>query len=223
MPTDRAETTLNGKKFAARGSAKSCHPRGHSPRAQSPANENPAWLFFRRWAANPVSIASITPSAPSLGRLMARHVRREADEIVVEYGGGTGAITKALLDSGIPASRLFVIERDKELHAYMTAKFPGVTVLLGDVKDVRSLLPPQWVGKVGTIVCGIPMILIPAEAQRLIMDEAYAVMPKGRQFLSFTYSLRSPLRRQALHLSGKRLGWAVSNIPPAAVWGYTRD
>ncbi|WP_252181390.1 class I SAM-dependent methyltransferase [Azospirillum sp. B4] len=222
MPTDRAETTLNGKKFAARASAKSGHPRGHGPRPHNPAHENPAWLFFRRWAANPVGIASITPSAPSLGRLMARHVRRDADEIVVEYGGGTGAITRALLDSGIPASRLFVIERDKELHAYMTAKFPGVTVLLGDVKDVRTLLPPQWVGRVGTIVCGIPMILIPAEAQRQIMDEAYAVMPPGRQFLSFTYSLRSPLRRQALNLTGKRLGWAMSNIPPAAVWGYTR-
>ncbi|MDE1146065.1 MAG: phospholipid methyltransferase [Azospirillaceae bacterium] len=223
MPIDRAETTLNGKDFAGKGTAKGNHPRGHGPRPHSPANENPAWLFFRRWAANPVSIASITPSGPALGRLMGRHVRREADEIVVEYGGGTGAITRALLESGIPASRLFVIERDRELHAYMTAKFPGVTVLRGDVKDVRTLLPPQWVGKVGTIVCGIPMILIPMEAQRLIMDEAYAVMPEGRQFLAFTYSLRSPLRRQALQLAGKRLGWAVSNIPPAAVWGYTRD
>lgn len=193
------------------------------PLPAAPQEEgNPAWLFFRRWIANPGAIASITPSSPALARLMAREVRRDADEVVVEYGGGTGPITQALLDAGVPPSRLFVVERDPVLHAYLTERFPGVTILQGDVADIATLLPDQWRGKVGTIVCGIPMILIPTAAQRAIMDTAFSVMPQGRRFIAFTYSLRSPLRRRALGLNGRRVGFTLSNLPPAHVWAYTR-
>lgn len=216
---DRARHPAHGAPGRARhGKGRSARPAPKGPHAGS----NPAWLFFRRWIADPASIASITPSGPSLARLMARQVRREDDEIVVEYGGGTGPVTQALLDSGVPPSRLFVIERDPVLHAYLVARFPTVNVLQGDVADIARLLPPQWLGKVGTIVCGIPMILIPTEAQRAILDAAYAVMRPGRHFISFTYSLRSPLRRRALGLDGRRVGFTLSNVPPAHVWAYTR-
>ncbi|MFM2042778.1 MAG: putative phospholipid N-methyltransferase [Pseudomonadota bacterium] len=184
--------------------------------------QNPALLFLKRWLANPKAVASITPSGPSLSRLIASHVRRDPDEVVVEYGGGTGAITQALLESGIPPSRLYTVEMDRELAGYLRTQFPDVNVLQGDVRNIRSLLPPQFIGKVGTVVVGIPMILIPAEAQRKIVDEIFAIMPEGRRFLSYTYSARSPLKRRALGIEGKRVGFTVANIPPASVWGFTR-
>jgi len=183
---------------------------------------HPAWLFFKKWLANPLAMASITPSAPSLGRLIARNVRREPDEIVVEYGGGTGPITRALLDSGIPASRLYVIELDPELANYLRTQFPDVNVIQGDVRNIRQLLPPQYIGKVGTVIVGIPMILIPTEAQKVIVEETFAIMPEGRRFLAYTYSTGSPMNKGELGIKGRRVGFTLANIPPASVWGYTR-
>ena len=185
-------------------------------------NANPAWLFFKRWLANPMQMASITPSAPALARLIAHHVRREQDEIVVEYGGGTGPVTRAALEAGVPPSRLFVCERDPELASYLRQQFPEVAVLEGDVCNIRAMLPAQHLGKVGTVICGIPMIMLPAEDQQAIVDSIFQIMPADRRFLAYTYSTGSPLKAEALGLTGRRLGFALANIPPASVWGYAK-
>lgn len=184
--------------------------------------QNPALLFLRRWLANPIAVASVAPSGPALSNLISSFVRRDPDEVVVEYGGGTGSITKGLLDAGVPPSRLYTVEMDRELTAYLRRQFPDVNVLQGDVRNICSLLPPQQIGKVGTVVVGIPMILIPMEAQKLIVDEIFKIMPEGRRFLAYTYSARSPLKCKALGIEGKRLGFTVANLPPASVWGFTR-
>src|SRR3546814_15819026 len=79
----------------------------HKP-ADRGANRQRAahWLYFRRFLKNPVGVASLTPSSPALGRLVAQHVSREDDQYVVELGCGTGAITRALLPGGVPPERL---------------------------------------------------------------------------------------------------------------------
>lgn len=200
MPLDRAEAAAEAKVTSA----------------------HPAWLFFKKWLANPLQMASITPSAPALARLIAQHVRREPDEVVVEYGGGTGPVTRAVLEAGVPPSRLFVFERDPELAAYLRRQFPDVSILEGDVANVRTMLPEQHIGKVGTVICGIPMIMLPVAQQQAIVEGIFQIMPSDRRFLAYTYSTGSPMRAEPLGLTGKRLGFALANIPPASVWGYAK-
>lgn len=182
-----------------------------------------AWLFFKRWLANPLSMASVTPSAPSLSRLMAEQIRRDPDEVVVEFGGGTGAVTQAILESGVPPDRLYTVERDPELAAFLRNRFPNVHVLEGDVVDIRRMLPADVIGKVGTVLVCIPMILIPAEDQRGIVDAIFDIMPPGRAFYSYTYSARSPVKRKTLSVRGRRVGFTLANIPPASVWRFWRE
>lgn len=182
-----------------------------------------AWLFFKRWLANPLSMASITPSAPSLSRLMAEQITRAPDEVVVEFGGGTGSVTRAILEAGVPADKLYSVERDPELAAWLRRHYPGIHVLEGDVVDIRTMLPDDVKGKVGTVLVCLPMILIPAEDQRRIVDAIFDVMPTGRAFYSYTYSARSPVKRRALGLRGRRVGFTIANIPPASVWRFWRE
>lgn len=197
-------------------------PMDHAAAAAA-KEPHPSWLFFKRWMARPMQMASVTPSSPGLSRLIAAQAQFGPDEVVVEFGGGTGPITRALLERGVPPSRLYTVERDPELAPYLRRTFPDVNILEGDVVDVRRMLPASLVGKVGTVICGIPMILIPVEAQRAIVDEIFAIMPPGRRFYAYTYSARSPLRRKALGIQGERVGFTLANIPPASVWGYWRD
>ncbi|KPF87012.1 phospholipid methyltransferase [alpha proteobacterium AAP38] len=182
-----------------------------------------AWLFFKRWLANPLSMASITPSAPSLSRLMAEQITRGPDEVVVEFGGGTGSVTRAILEAGVPADKLYTVERDPELADYLRRHYPGIHVLEGDVADIRTMLPDDVKGKVGTVLVCLPMILIPAEDQGRIVDAIFDIMPPGRAFYSYTYSARSPVKRRALSLKGRRVGFTIANIPPASVWRFWRE
>lgn len=179
-----------------------------------------AWIFFQRWLANPRAVGSVTPSGPGLKKLIRDHLVCAPDEIVCEFGGGTGAITQAILDAGIPGDRVYSFELDGHLASYLTGVYPDVNVVNGDCRDVAQTIGPNLVGKVATVVIGIPMVTLPMKMQREIVEATFSVMPEGRRFLLYTYMLHSPLNQKALGLKGRRLGWTPKNIPPASVWGY---
>ena len=177
-------------------------------------------FFFQRWLSNPLAVGSIMPSSPGLRSLVRKKLGYESDEIVVEYGPGTGAITRAILDAGVPAERLYSIEIDPELVKYMTQEFPEVTVIHGDVRHSDSLIGSSLVGQVGTVIVGIPMVLLPFAQQQEIIATIFRILKAGRRFLLYSYCITSPLSMKGLHLSGKRLGWTPWNFPPASLWEY---
>ena len=181
-----------------------------------------AWVFFQRWLANPLSMGSIVPSSIGLRKLISKHVICGADEIVVEFGGGTGAITRALLEAGIPAAKVWSIEIDPELATFLHQTYPDVNVVHGDCRDTKKFIGDALVGKVGTVVVGIPMVLLPVDLQKQIVSAIFSVLPEGRRFILYTYCATSPLDMKKLGLKGKRLGWTPRNFPPASVWGYSK-
>jgi len=182
-----------------------------------------AWLFFQRWMANPLSMGSVTPSGPGLRRLIRENLVCGPNEIIVEFGAGTGAITRALLDSGVSGDRIYSFEIDPQLASYVRGVFPDVNVLNEDCRNVEKVLGPDLSSRVGTVVIGIPMVTLPMTVQQEIVDATVRVLPKGRRFILYTYMIHSPLNRDALNIKGHRVGWTVGNIPPASVWAYWRD
>ncbi len=182
-----------------------------------------AALFFQRWIRNPLQMGSIVPSSPALCRRVARQVRRQPDEAVLELGAGTGVISRALLGAGLPAERLFVLEIVPSMAAHLRSILPpGVTVIEGDARALPSLLPREWHGRIGTVVCGIPLVLLKKPEQRRFIDAIEAVAP-GRGFLHYSYCATSPLPAQAHALAKRREAWTPLNFPPASVWRYTPE
>ena len=179
-----------------------------------------AGMFFRRWLANPLQMGSIVPSSPALCRRIVANVRRAEDEIVLELGAGTGVISQALLDGGVPPSRLYVVEIVSGMARHLRDVLPGVTVIEGDARLLPTLLPSHWRGKVGTVICGVPLVLLPKAEQRRFIDAIEAVAP-GRGFLHYSYCVTSPLPWKSHRLDAKREAWTPLNFPPASVWRYT--
>lgn len=180
------------------------------------------WLFLRRWGANPLSMGSVIPSSVGLRRLVQRHVSCEEDEVVVEFGGGTGAITRAILDAGVSGDCVYSVELDTHLAEYLQRTFPEVHVICGDARLIDTFLGEDRVGRVGTLVVGIPMVLLPLPLQQEIIDAIFRVLRLGRGFHLFTYCITSPLPMKKLGLKGRRLGWTPLNFPPASLWYYER-
>lgn len=178
-----------------------------------------AALFFRRWLANPLQMGSVVPSSPALGRRIAALIQRAGDEVVVELGAGTGAISRALLANGVPADRLVVVEIVPEMAKHLARTLPGVTVVEGDAFALPETLPAALHGKVGTAICGIPLVLLPTEQQQRFVAAVEAVAP-GRGFLLYSYCVTSPLPMKTLGLTGRREAWTPLNFPPASVWRY---
>jgi phosphatidylethanolamine/phosphatidyl-N-methylethanolamine N-methyltransferase len=179
-------------------------------------------LFFRRWLANPRKVGAIIPSSYALAQLVASHIQRGADEYVLELGAGTGAITRALIDAGLPTDRLILVELDPKMSAVLAERFPNLRIITGDATKLTEILPAEIQGRIATVVSGIPMIGMPREFHQAIVDACFAVMSRGGQILQYTYSPLSPLPRKELGITGKLMGWAANNLPPAAVWRYSR-
>ena len=176
-------------------------------------------LFFRRWLQNPLQMGSIVPSSPVLGRLIAKHIEKGSDAAVLELGAGTGAVTHSLIRSGIAPKRIVLVEIVPEMAEHLEVKFPETKVLQADAFN----LPVDKLGHIapdiGTVICGIPLVLLPEKKQRQFIEQVETVAP-GKGFLLYTYCISSPLPYRALKLEAKRLAWTPLNFPPASVWHY---
>ena len=98
-----------------------------------------------------------------------------------------------------------------------------VVEIVPDMADhLRRVLPKRWHGRIGTAICGIPMVLLPIAEQRRFVEEVEAVAP-GRGFLLYTYCITSPLPYRRLGLAARREARTPWNLPPASVWRYWHD
>ena len=179
---------------------------------------SPGWLHFRRFLAHPIRLAAVTSSSGMLSRLVAEQVGPVDDGVVLELGAGTGAVTRALLAAGVPTDKLIAVEIDEEMVQFLRAAYPDVAVIEDCALKIGQLLPPTAMGRVGAVICGIPVSLLHFEQQRDLVAGMLSMLPPGRPFLMYTHRLGSPLPARKLGLVGKRLAFTLRNLPPASVW-----
>lgn len=181
--------------------------------------------FFLMWLRRPRRLGAVLPSGRALARAMANCIDRDAPGVVVELGGGTGSITKAILKAGIPPQDLIVVEREATLCRILARRYPGVRVLCADARQLNRLLAQAGVTRVKAVVSGLPLLSLERRDCHRLLHTAFSVLAEDGEFLQFTYGPASPVtprQRDALGIVGKREEWILSNLPPAAVWRYRR-
>jgi len=183
-------------------------------------------LLLKLWLKNPTQIGTVAPSSPELASAMARHIPpngKDGSGYVVELGGGTGPVTRAILDAGVPTDRLIVVERDPLLHKHLVERYPNVRILLGDAMHLQQLLRREGVTPVRAIVSGLPLLVMKKAVQHRIGAQIFAVLEPEAPMIQFTYGLFSPLKnRRRLGVSGKVEDRVLQNLPPASVWLYRK-
>jgi phosphatidylethanolamine/phosphatidyl-N-methylethanolamine N-methyltransferase len=173
------------------------------------------WLFAREMLSQPATVGAIWPSSRRLARSVASWVPLHGDGLVVELGGGTGAVTYALLQRGIAPWRLMVIERSSAFVRHLRARFPGVMIVQGDAAGLDELLPRG--SHIDAIVSSLPLRSLPASEAVAVVAQWRALIADGGIVVQFTYDLRGsegqPL--QGFLQCASHIVWA--NLPPARV------
>jgi phosphatidylethanolamine/phosphatidyl-N-methylethanolamine N-methyltransferase len=186
-----------------------------------------SWTFFRQWLRNPARTAAVTPSGRDLAAAMVAALPEGARR-VIELGGGTGAITRALLARGILGRELMVLELNEELHAHLRTRFPQVRIVLGDARDLVQLATADgWLadGPADAIVSGLGFLSMPRGTQREILQASFDCLRDGGRFLQFTYGPQSPVAAEVveeLGLEVERGEFVLLNVPPATVYVFSR-
>lgn len=183
-------------------------------------------IFFGRWLRNPLRTGAIMPSGASLARLVAREVDPKDGGTVVELGGGTGVITKALLARGLAPHRLVVIERDEVFQRILAQQFPDAFVLRDDARNLQARLRQLNLGPLSAVVSGLPVLCMPRRQHRSILEQAFAMLRWDGIFVQFTYGPDCPFSRHVLDRLGLRselAGRSWRNLPPASVYRFYRS
>ena len=178
-------------------------------------------IFFKSLLKSPLKTGAFFPSSKNLATAIASFVNIPAeDEYIVELGAGTGRLTSAILARGIPESQLIILEMQQSLVKFLKKNFPKINVIEGNAADLANLLPPQIIGKVTTVVSGIPMVNLRFQDQQDIVKSCKNIMKLDGALLQFTYRPGSPLPSNKLGLGQRYLGHVLMNMPPAAIWEY---
>ncbi len=179
-------------------------------------------LLRRLWFRAPLGIATWTPSSPAIAAAFASHVDPNAPDPVLELGAGTGPVTRAILNRGLPPERLIAVEKVPEMCTLLRRRFPKVRVVEGDAADIGPALDALGVERLSVTISTLPIVWFPLGIQRRIVEAAFARMgPEGR-FLQMTNQVASPLPRRKLGLAGQAIARVWRDIPPTAAWAYTR-
>jgi phosphatidylethanolamine/phosphatidyl-N-methylethanolamine N-methyltransferase len=184
--------------------------------------------FFGEWLRNPVQTAAIAPSSMELATAVLAELP-QGTRRVIELGGGTGAITQALLRYGIAQRDLLVIEVNPVLHAQLHARYPGARVVRGDaLHTAEHALAEGFLadGPADAVVSGLGLLGMARDAQSAILQSAFACLRPEGVLVQFTYGPLSPVRDDValeLGLSARRGGLVLRNVPPATVWTFRRS
>ena len=176
-------------------------------------------LFFRKILSNPLQIKAIAPSSRYLCQEMAAAID-DVTKPVVELGVGTGNITRAMIERGVPEQNLHLIEIDTDFVPILQGHFPSAHVHHMAAEEIGNLdVAP------GAVVSGLPLLSMGQESQEAILGGAFERMGDQGQYIQFTYGPTPPVMREVREEFG--LDYTISriifwNAPPARVFTFRK-
>ena len=179
-------------------------------------------LILKELASNPRDMGSLCPSSAALAKEMARAVsmRVGPNDVFIEIGAGTGPVTAALLQRGIPSDRLIVIEKSPALAECLVSRFPQVNVSCRGAESMSECLSGSE--RVRAIVSSLPFRSLPKKVSISIMAEIERVLSPRGLFIQFTYLLAGEMNFIPRGFKKLRSNIIFRNIPPAKVEVYMK-
>ncbi len=187
--------------------------------------------FLQAFLKNPGKVGSIAPSSTDLALKMLEGIAPDENNIILELGVGTGAITKHIQDI-VPDDKSYLgIELDRNLVKSLKTKFPTLKMVRGNACDLKKIHQKSGLGKVGYIISCLPFVSIPNETGEQILSEIDKFMQKGCTFRTFQYAhgfyfpsamkLREFMRMR--YGKSKKSPLIVNNLPPAFTLTWTTN
>jgi phospholipid N-methyltransferase len=182
-------------------------------------------LFLWQNMRTPFTTGGVTPSGQQLSKMMVDRLAPGPNELVVEFGPGTGVFTKALLRAGVKPENLILIELSPDFVKFLRTEFPDVKVIEGSAADLPRYLKELGRPRVKKIISGLPLRTLPEPLRQAITQSVADSLETGGTYVQFTYFRIMPLPEAmalSLGLKGERVGMAIRNLPPAFVYRYQK-
>ena len=179
--------------------------------------------FLQAFLKNPFKVGAVAPSSSDLAWQMLEGILPDKDNIVIELGVGTGAITKHITEI-LPDDRSYLgIELDKSMVSSLKVRYPELSIVQGNACELSALHNASGLGKASYILCCLPFLTLPEQVAAQVLSEIEKYMEQGCMFRAFQYAhgyytpsairLRKFMRDR--YGNSKRSKLVAKNVPPA--------
>jgi phospholipid N-methyltransferase len=143
-------------------------------------------LGIRQFSRN----ASFVPSSRSCVNAMVRAAPVAQARTIVEFGPGTGVITRGILKAMAPDARLVVIELDRDLLATTASRLrdPRLIPIHGSAVDAPALLAARGIeGPVDIVFSSVGIAIMSDALRDAIESTATAILSPSGTLVQFHY------------------------------------
>ena len=178
--------------------------------------------FFKTWATSPLKMGAVSPTSRALARLMVEHANVDPKGFVLELGPGTGVVTEALIEAGIPARRIVSIEYDRDFCGLLKKRFPRVNIIHGDALNLDATLGQFRDIRFSAGISGIPLLTLPKSKRVPYLESILDRLVPGGIVTQLSYSFLPPQDAVPGRLTVDKSKWVTANFPPGRAWIYRR-
>ncbi len=179
---------------------------------------------------NPMSVCAVVPSSRKLARAMARGLKIDDNESVMELGPGTGALTDQIRHILPHDGGYLGIEIEPRFVDLLRKRFPTLRFEQNTVAKAFQLHASAGTPPVKAVISGLSISTMPSPVIDEIIANLDRLMKPGTVFRMFQYVHAYYLppairfrRRMAPFFSSYRVDSVVfHNLPPAFVITWTR-
>lgn len=176
--------------------------------------------FFRGWQRDKKGVGALVPTSAVTARRMASVIDPSSGLPVLELGAGTGVLTKAILERGVPARNIVSVEYSTLFYNNLVERFPEVDFRNGDAFELERTLGDRRHETFDCVISAVPMLSFPLERRVALLKDLLARIPRGRPVIQITHGPMSPLPSMPDVYTISHFDFVVRNIPPAQLWLY---
>jgi phospholipid N-methyltransferase len=179
----------------------------------------PRLLFARHFLANPRGIGSMIPSSRRLTQRLLAGIDWPTAKVVVEYGPGTGVVTRAILAQMSPDARLYAFEINDEFVEFLRRAIadPRLIVVAASAETVASVLAQHGHDHCDAAISSLPFSIMPPRVRLRIIAATAKVLASGAAMVGYQYSTRW-LRELRRSFGIVDVAFEPRNWPPAFVF-----
>ncbi len=176
-------------------------------------------LFFSAFLKHPKEIGSITPSSRFLIKKLLENIDFNGATCIVEYGPGTGRITKELLKRAKKDTKIVCFETNKKFYRYLSRNINDnrLRVINDSAENIKRHLKKLGINKVDYVISGLPFSNLPDDKKCIIIEETKDTLNNEGKFVIFQF-FTNFTKYLYNYFSKISISFTPLNIPPCFVY-----
>jgi phospholipid N-methyltransferase len=160
------------------------------------------------------------PSSKYLANMMVLHINFKDAKFIVEFGPGTGAFTKHLMNKRKQGTVILLIESNPTFYSHLLEKYKdeqNVYIVNGSAENLDMYLADHGIPYVDYVVSGLPFASLPRRVSRIILAKTKTALNKEGRFITFQYTqINKPFFNE--YFMNMKVTRELRNMPPAYVY-----